>query len=120
LLIFDGVEDIINKLYQVIEDRIKNPPPKSYVASLYAGGTEAIARKVLEEANEFCEAAAEDDTEHFAHEGADLLFHMLVMFGAKGVHPDAIGEVLSQRFGIGGIEEKEARKHGGGHAAGQR
>ncbi|MDR2733706.1 MAG: phosphoribosyl-ATP diphosphatase [Spirochaetota bacterium] len=120
MLIFDIVEDIINKLYQVILDRIKNPPPKSYVASLYAGGHAAIARKVLEEANEFCEAAAEDDADHFVHEAADLFFHMLVMLGAKGIHPDAIGEALARRFGIGGIEEKEARKTGGGYATGQR
>jgi phosphoribosyl-ATP pyrophosphohydrolase/phosphoribosyl-AMP cyclohydrolase len=113
------VEDVINRLYQVIQDRIANPPAKSYVVSLITGGHDVIAGKVLEEANEFCEAAAEDDTKHFIYEAADLFFHILVMCGAKGVPPEAISKELARRFGISGIDEKEARKSGGGYAAGQ-
>jgi phosphoribosyl-ATP pyrophosphohydrolase len=114
------MENIVNKLYAVIEDRKKNPPEKSYVASLFAGGVPKIAGKVLEEAAEFTEAAAGADTAHFTCEAADLLFHILVMLGEKGVHPEQVFAELARRFGISGIDEKEMRKTGGGYAAGQR
>jgi phosphoribosyl-ATP pyrophosphohydrolase len=112
--------EIISKLYAVIEDRKKNPPAKSYVASLFAGGVPAIAAKVNEEAAEFTEAAAEDDEAHFIYEAADLFFHALVMLGEKGVRPEQVCAELARRFGISGIDEKKAREHGGGYAAGQR
>jgi len=113
-------QHIIDKLYGVIEDRKKNPPARSYVAGLFAGGVEKIAGKIREEAAEFAEAAASDDTAHCVYEAADLLFHILVMLGEKGVHPDTVFQELARRFGISGIDEKEARKSGGGYAAGQR
>jgi phosphoribosyl-ATP pyrophosphohydrolase len=121
------MEDIIKALYGVIEDRKKNPPAKSYVAALFEGGVPKIANKVIEEAAEFVEAAgefAETDADagraHFISEAADLLFHVLVMLGEKEVHPDLVFAELARRFGISGIDEKEARKTGGGYAAGQR
>jgi len=114
-----SVETIIDKLYAVIEERRDSPPPKSYVSSLFAGGVPKIAGKVTEEAAEFVEAAAEDDEKHFVYEAADLLFHMLVMLGQRRVHPQQVLDELARRFGISGIDEKEARKHGGGYADGQ-
>jgi phosphoribosyl-ATP pyrophosphohydrolase len=120
LCTFTSVENIVDKLYAVIEDRKKNPPAKSYVASLFAGGVPKIAAKVEEEAAEFTAAAACDDEAHFIYEAADLFFHIFVMLGEKGVHPDQVFAELARRFGVSGIDEKEARKSGGGYAAGQR
>lgn len=110
------METIIDKLYAVIEERRENPPAKSYVSSLFAGGVPKIAKKITEEAAEFIEAAGEEDEKHLVYEAADLLFHMLVMLGQRKVHPQLVLDELGQRFGISGIDEKEARKHGGGYA----
>ena len=113
------MESIIDRLYAVIEDRRDNPPPKSYVSSLFAGGVTKIAGKVTEEAAEFVEAAGEEDEKHFVYEAADLMFHVMVMLGHRHVHPQQVFDELARRFGISGIDEKEARKHGGGYADSQ-
>lgn len=113
------MENIIDKLYAVIEERRDSPPKKSYVSSLFAAGMTKITDKVSEEAAEFIEAAFEDDRKHVIYEAADLLFHMLVLLGQCKIHPEEVLAELSRRFGISGIDEKEARKHGGGYADGQ-
>ena len=110
------MDSIIDRLYAVIEDRRDNPPPKSYVASLFAGGVPKIGAKVTEEAAEFVEAAAEPDLDHFVYEAADLFFHAFVMLGQRGVHPQRVLDELARRFGVSGIDEKESRNKGGAHA----
>lgn len=110
------MDSIIDRLYAVIEDRKNNPPPKSYVASLFAGGVPKIGAKVTEEAAEFVEAAGEPDRDHFIYEAADLFFHAFVMLGQRGVHPQLVFDELARRFGVSGIDEKESRKKGGTHA----
>ena len=44
--------DILNAVYQVVQDRKQNPSEKSYVASLYAKGLDKILGKIGEEATE--------------------------------------------------------------------
>ena len=97
----------------VIEDRRVNPPPKSYTTSLFQGGVEKIGGKIVEEAAEVVEAAGEPGDAgrtHFIHESADLLYHLFVMLGYKGVALAEVEAELARRFGISGIGEKEARK----------
>lgn len=104
---------ILAALESVIAARKANPPPgRSYVAKLIEGGVPAIGAKVVEEAAEVVEAADEPGIEgraHLVREAADLLFHTLVMLGHRGVALAEVEAELGRRFGIGGIEEKEAR-----------
>jgi phosphoribosyl-ATP pyrophosphohydrolase len=100
---------IIEQLYEVILDRKKNSPEKSYVVSLLNGGIPKIAAKINEEAGEFIEACSEDDRSHTVYEAADLLFHFLVMLGYKDIPPSEVLDELSRRFGLSGIAEKESR-----------
>lgn len=96
----------------VIEDRRVNPPLKSYTTSLFLGGVEKIGSKIVEEAAEVVEAAGEPGAEgrsHFIHESADLLYHLFVMLGHKGVALAEVEAELAHRFGISGIDEKAAR-----------
>jgi phosphoribosyl-ATP pyrophosphohydrolase len=44
--------DILDAVYQVVQDRKQNPSEKSYVASLYAKGLDKILGKIGEEATE--------------------------------------------------------------------
>ena len=104
--------DIFSRLMSVIEDRRENPSEKSYTTSLLASGTGKIAEKILEEASEVVEAAAETDPaarDHLIHEAADLIFHLLVMLGYKSIAWQEIEAELSRRFGTSGLDEKAAR-----------
>lgn len=103
---------ILHRLMDVIRDRKRNPPPKSYTTSLFAGGTEKIGGKILEEAQEVVAAARESGQAgeaHLVHEAADLVFHLLVMLGHRDLEWPAVEQELARRFGISGIDEKASR-----------
>lgn len=101
--------DILDRLYDVIDRRRAGRPEGSYVVALLDGGADAMAAKVREECEEVIEAARESDTEHLAHEVADLLFHTWVVMAARGLAPESVYAVLEERFGVGGLVEKAAR-----------
>ncbi|MDA1053065.1 MAG: phosphoribosyl-ATP diphosphatase [Planctomycetota bacterium] len=107
------------RLMATIEDRKANPPERSYTTSLFQGGVEKIGHKILEEANEVVEAAAEPGDEgrsHLVHEAADLIYHLFVMLGYQGVKLEEVEAELSRRFGTSGLDEKAARSQKGDSA----
>jgi len=100
---------ILKKLTETLEARKKDDPNKSYTASLYRDGLEAILKKVNEETFETIIAAREGDNKELVHEVADLWFHTLVLMAHKNLSAEDILNELSRREGISGIEEKESR-----------
>lgn len=102
-------DDIINKLFDVIQSRKGGDPAESYVASLYARGTAKIAQKVGEEAVETCIEALQGDTQKIAEESADLMFHLMVLWADAGLTPQDITKILKKRMGTSGHEEKASR-----------
>ena len=44
------------------------------------------------------------------HETADVIYHLLVMLGHKGVGWDEVEAELARRFGVSGLDEKAARR----------
>ncbi|PUZ30404.1 phosphoribosyl-ATP pyrophosphatase /phosphoribosyl-AMP cyclohydrolase [Chitinophaga costaii] len=94
----DNVND--NFLYQLertIADRRNHPTERSYTASLFAKGINKIAQKVGEEAVELVIEAKDNDETLFLNEGADLLFHYLILLNAKGYQLSDIMKVLEGR-----------------------
>ena len=88
----------LTELEAVIADRQLNATSeKSYVASLFEKGINKIAQKVGEEAVEVVIEAKDSDEERFLNEGADLLFHYLILLRAKGVGLNDVVKVLEQR-----------------------
>jgi phosphoribosyl-ATP pyrophosphohydrolase len=104
---------IVASLLEVIAARKSNPPAEpSYVVKLLQGGVPKIGAKILEEATEVVEAAAEPGAAgraHLVHEVADLLFHTLVMLGYHDIPWSDVEAELARRFGVSGIAEKAAR-----------
>jgi phosphoribosyl-ATP pyrophosphohydrolase len=104
------MSDILDRLAETLEARKGADPESSYVARLYAKGTDAILKKVGEEAAETIIAAKGGDRGQIIYETADLWFHTLVMLAQAGLHPNDVLDELARREGLSGLEEKAARK----------
>lgn len=103
------MEQILDELARVLEGRKGGDADGSYVAGLYGKGTDAILKKVGEEATELVLAAKGDDDDALIHETADLWFHVLVLLAHRGLHPQQVMAELDRRFGKSGLEEKAER-----------
>lgn len=103
------MNDTLNRLAELLEQRKNADPQTSYVAKLYAKGLDGILKKVGEEAAETIIAAKNGDKEHLIYETADLWFHTLVMLAQAGLGPQDILNELARREGLSGIAEKAAR-----------
>ncbi|RZV37567.1 MAG: bifunctional phosphoribosyl-AMP cyclohydrolase/phosphoribosyl-ATP diphosphatase HisIE [Acidimicrobiales bacterium] len=71
-------------LTKTIEQRRAADPQSSYTASLLQGPLTRTAQKVGEEGVETVIAALAQSDEAFLSESADLLYHLMVLLGAKG------------------------------------
>ena len=105
---------IIQDLTEVLEQRKRESADSSYVASLYAAGTNKILEKIGEEATEVIiagkDAAADAATRpDLVKEVADLWFHTLVLLADQGLSADDVLDELGRRFGVSGHDEKASR-----------
>lgn len=101
--------DTLARLEQTIASRRAASPEESYVAKLNAKGLPKMAQKLGEEATEAVIAAVSGSNAELVGESADLLFHLLVLLGARGVSLDHVLAELERREGLSGIEEKASR-----------
>jgi phosphoribosyl-ATP pyrophosphohydrolase len=104
-------QDILQALAEVLEQRKYQSAEKSYVASLYSKGLDAILKKIGEEATETVIAGKGGDRGQIVYEMADLWFHCLVLLAQQGLGPEAVLAELARRFGLSGHAEKAARSH---------
>ncbi|MHA1108100.1 MAG: phosphoribosyl-ATP diphosphatase [Alphaproteobacteria bacterium] len=100
---------ILDRLFATIEARKGADPASSWTAKLLAGGPEKIAKKVGEESAETIIAALTQDGGALADESADLLYHLMVLWAAKGIAPADVWRALESREGKSGIAEKASR-----------
>lgn len=103
------MDNVLEKLAQVLEQRKSEDPQDSYVAGLYHKGTDAILKKIGEEAIEVIIAGKGGSNDELVHETADLWFHTLVLLSKKNLSPGAILAELDNRFGKSGLKEKADR-----------
>ncbi|MQY43423.1 phosphoribosyl-ATP diphosphatase [Epibacterium sp. SM1969] len=103
---------LLHDLEQTILSRKSADPDSSWTAKLLAKGPEKCAEKFGEEAIEAIIEAIKDDKDKLASEGADVLYHFLVMLAARDVALDDVLQVLAERQGLSGIAEKAARPKG--------
>jgi phosphoribosyl-ATP pyrophosphohydrolase/phosphoribosyl-AMP cyclohydrolase len=88
---------ILERIFEVVKERIRNPTEKSYVSRLTAEGEDAVLRKIGEESVEVILAVKEDNAKEITHEAADVMFHLLVIFAKKGLELTSIFEELERR-----------------------
>lgn len=100
---------VIDTLYHTICERKNDDPSKSYTSKLLNGKENSMLKKIVEEAGEFTFAIKDSDNEEAVYEAADLMYHCLVALASKNISPDRVKQELSRRFGLSGIDEKNAR-----------
>lgn len=91
------MNDVLDELYEVAEERRKNPQEGSYTCYLFEKGLDKILKKIGEESAETIIAAKNGIKEETVGEISDLLFHLVVMMANEGITPDEVKAELSRR-----------------------
>ena len=84
-------------LQDLVDERKKEMPEGSYTTTLFRAGTRRIAQKVGEEAVETILGAVSGDDANFLYEGADLLYHLIVLLSQKGYRIEDLAAELKKR-----------------------
>ena len=87
----------IAQLQELIHQRKKEMPEKSYTTSLFEAGINKMAQKVGEEAVELVIEAKDTNDDLFLGEAADLVYHLLVLLSARGYGIEDVAGLLEQR-----------------------
>ncbi|MEF3081203.1 bifunctional phosphoribosyl-AMP cyclohydrolase/phosphoribosyl-ATP diphosphatase HisIE [Luteimonas sp. SMYT11W] len=90
---------VLAELDALIETRERERPEGSYTTRLFDGGVRRIAQKVGEEGVETALAALVQTDEELLGEGADLLYHLIVLLRARGLSLADVERVLTARGG---------------------
>lgn len=84
-------------LQDFIEKRHKEMPEGSYTTSLFKDGLNRMAQKVGEEALEAVIEACNGTNERLIYEGADMLYHLIVLLTSKGLRIEDLASELAKR-----------------------
>ena len=83
----------LDTLEAVIRQRLAQGPEGSYTARLAAQGTLKVAQKVGEEAVELALAAVAQDRARVTAEGADLMYHLLLLLALREL---SLGDIVAE------------------------
>lgn len=110
-----NADDTLDKLMAQVHERAAQLPADSYTTKLIQGGVAKMGAKIMEEAQEVVEAAAENalDNQHLIYEACDLIYHTWVLLGSRGITVDDLRSELERREGTSGLVEKNSRKPAG-------
>ena len=87
----------LKELQDFIDKRHAEMPEKSYTTSLFKSGVNKMAQKVGEEAVETIIEACNGTDERLIYEGADLLYHLIVLLTSKGYRIEDLARELKER-----------------------
>ncbi len=104
--------EVLHRVAATLAERKAADPDSSYVSSLYAKGTDAICKKVAEEAAETIMAAKDGNRLHMVWEITDVWFHTMVLLAHFGLTVDDVLAEFRRREGVSGIDEKKSRTAG--------
>lgn len=100
---------VLDRLYAVVLSRRDADPAVSHSARLLSRGPSKVAQKFGEEAVECLIEGVAGNHDGVVAESADVLYHLIVLWVASGVTPEAVWDELKRREGISGIAEKASR-----------
>lgn len=86
----------LKELQDFIDKRHEEMPEKSYTTSLFKSGVNKMAQKVGEEAVETVIEACNGTDERLIYEGADLLYHLIVLLTSKGYRIEDLARELKE------------------------
>lgn len=87
----------LKTLQDFICRRYEEMPEDSYTTSLFQSGVNKMAQKVGEEAVETVIEACNGSDERLIYEGADLLYHLIVLLTSKGYRIEDLARELQER-----------------------
>ena len=87
----------LKELQDFIDKRHEEMPEKSYTTSLFKSGVNKMAQKVGEEAVETIIEACNGTDERLIYEGADLLYHLIVLLTSKDYRIEDSARELKER-----------------------
>jgi phosphoribosyl-ATP pyrophosphohydrolase len=98
--------DSLDRLHQAVVAAQGADPASSRTARLLRAGRGKMAKKLAEEAVEVVIDAMSGHTEAVVRESADLLYNLVVLWVAAGVHPKDVWAEMNRRERLFGIAEK--------------
>lgn len=93
------MSDVLQQLYETIQQRKENPISESYTNYLFTKGEDKILKKLGEECTEIVIAAKNNEKDELIKEVVDFTYHCLVLLVEKNVSLQEIVEELNKRQG---------------------
>ena len=102
--------NILQDIYNMIDDRNKNPKENSYTNYLLNQGIDKICKKVGEESSETIIAAKNEDKDELIGEISDLVYHCLVLMYNRKITLEEIKVKLTKRHNVQGNKKVENKR----------
>lgn len=106
------MNDTLQSLYSVVENRKTQPQEGSYTCYLFEKGLDKILKKVGEECSETIIAAKNGVQEETVGEISDLIYHLMVLMSAQNIPLTAVMDELDRRAQkIGNLKQFHVSDH---------
>jgi phosphoribosyl-ATP pyrophosphohydrolase len=100
------MSDSVDRLYDAVLAARTADPAKSRTARLLRAGRGKVTKKLAEEAIEVVIDAMHGNSDAVVRESADLLYNLVVVWVASGIHPKDVWAEMQRREELLGIAEK--------------
>jgi phosphoribosyl-ATP pyrophosphohydrolase len=102
--------DSLDRLYEAVLAARDGDPATSRTARLLQSSRSKMAKKMAEEAVEVVIDTVHGDTAAVIRESADLMYNLVVLWAAAGVHPNDVWAEMDRRERLLGIAEKVPKR----------
>jgi phosphoribosyl-ATP pyrophosphohydrolase len=102
--------DSLDRLHEAVLAAKTADLGTSRTAKLLRAGRDKMAKKVVEEAVEVVIDAMQGNTDAVISESADLMYNLVVLWVAAGVHPRDVWAEMTRRERLFGIAEKVPKR----------